>query len=48
MRSAHRKRPTLITIAEVAKAFGTAVLSLALGVILCLGLLLASTALAGG
>jgi hypothetical protein len=40
--------PVLSGIAAVAKALATAVLSLALGVILCLGLLLGSTVLASG
>lgn len=48
MRTKRRNRPTLTTIGEVAKALGTAVLSLALGVALCLGLLLGGTALAAG
>ena len=40
--------PTLSLIAAVAKALATAVLSLALGVAFCLGLLLGGTALAAG
>ena len=41
-------RPVLNAIAAVAKALGTAVLSLALGTAVCLGLLLGGTALAAG
>lgn len=48
MRSERRNRPALTTLAAVAKALATAVLSLALGAILCLGLLLGGTALAAG
>jgi 4-hydroxybenzoate polyprenyltransferase len=48
MRSERRKRPILTTTAEVAKALGIAILSLALGTAFCLCLLLGGTALAAG
>jgi hypothetical protein len=48
METQHPDRPVLNGIAAVAKALATAILSLALGAILCLGLLLAGTALAAG
>lgn len=48
MQTGHPNRSGLMKIAEVAKAFATAALSLALGVTLCLCLLLGGTALAAG
>jgi hypothetical protein len=46
METQHPDRPVLSGIAAVARALATAVLSLALGAALCLGLLLGGTALA--
>jgi hypothetical protein len=48
MHSERRNHSTLSAIAAVARALGIAVLSLALGAALCLGLLLGGTALAAG
>jgi hypothetical protein len=48
MRTKGRDRGGASRIAATAKAFGTAILSLAIGVALCLCLLLGGTALAAG
>jgi 4-hydroxybenzoate polyprenyltransferase len=48
MQTESPNRPAPRRIVAVAKALATAVLSLALGVALCLGLLLGGTALAAG